>query len=113
MRPLAHVPCPRQVRYQAALRPDICWLIHFKPLSSLFQTCPSLLSLFLRPNCIKTVSKPLQLGLPVSTLLCCSLDCRLSFSRASRFICNFICEYFLKTLASPWRSSWVTHSSAT
>src|ERR1035441_8055784 len=22
MRPLAHVPCPRQVRYQAALRPD-------------------------------------------------------------------------------------------
>ena len=29
------------------------------------------------------------------------------------FICNFICEYFLKTLASPCRSNWVTHSSAT
>ena len=29
---------------------------------------------------------------------------RLSFPRASRFICNFIWEYFLKTCASPWRS---------
>jgi hypothetical protein len=25
---------------------------------------------------------------------------RFSFSRASRFICNFICEYFLKTCAT-------------
>jgi hypothetical protein len=23
---------PRQVRYQAALRPDVCWLPHFKTL---------------------------------------------------------------------------------
>src|ERR1700728_703900 len=38
---------------------------------------------------------------------------RLSFSRASRFIRNFIWEYFLKTCASLWRSSCVTHSSAT
>jgi hypothetical protein len=37
----------------------------------------------------------------------------LSFSKASRFICNFIWEYFLKTCASPWRSICVTHSSAT
>ena len=29
---------PRQVRYQAALRPDICWLIHSKILSSFLQT---------------------------------------------------------------------------
>ena len=56
-------------------------------------------SCFLRPNCIKTVSKPLQFGLPVSKLLACSLACRFSFCSASRFICNFICEYFLKTCA--------------
>ena len=42
-----------------------------------------------------------------------SLARRFSFSRASRFICNFIWEYFLKTCASPWRSICVTHSSAT
>src|SRR5262245_10544200 len=42
-----------------------------------------------------------------------SLARRLILSSASRFICNFICEYFLKTCASPWRSIWVTHSSAT
>ncbi len=29
---------------------------------------------------------------------------RSSFTKASRFICNFICEYFLKTCASPCRS---------
>ena len=34
-----------------------------------------------------------------------SLARRLSFSKASRFICNFICEYFLKTCASPWRTA--------
>jgi len=42
-----------------------------------------------------------------------SLARRLSFSKASRFICNFIWEYFLKTCASPWRSICVTHSSGT
>jgi hypothetical protein len=42
-----------------------------------------------------------------------SLARRFSFSKASRFIYNFIWEYFLKTCASPWRSIWVTHSSAT
>jgi Domain of unknown function (DUF5911) len=30
-----------------------------------------------------------------------SFACRLSFASASRFICNFICEYFLNTFASP------------
>jgi hypothetical protein len=34
-----------------------------------------------------------------------SLARRLSFSSASRFIRNFIWEYFLKTCASLWRSS--------
>jgi hypothetical protein len=28
------------------------------------------------------------------------LACRLIFSKASRFICSYICEYFLKTFAS-------------
>jgi len=42
-----------------------------------------------------------------------SFACRFNFCKASRFICSFICEYFLNTLASPCRSSWVTHSSAT
>jgi hypothetical protein len=41
-----------------------------------------------------------------------SFACRFSFASASRFICSFICEYFLNTFASPWRSN-VTHSSAT
>jgi hypothetical protein len=30
---------------------------------------------------------------------------RLSFTSASRFICNFICEYFLTTCASLRRSN--------
>lgn len=38
---------------------------------------------------------------------------RLIFSRASRFICSFICEYFLKMCESPCRSNWITHASAT
>src|SRR5580704_7039474 len=38
---------------------------------------------------------------------------RCIFSNASRFICSFICEYFLNTLASPCRRNCVTHSSAT
>ena len=42
-----------------------------------------------------------------------SLAARFSFSSASRFICSFICEYFLNTFASPCRRSCVTHSSAT
>ena len=66
-----------------------------------------------RPDRVKTVPKPHQLGLSVSKLRLLSFACRFSFCRASRFIWSFICEYFLKTLASPCRSNCVTHSSAT
>jgi len=38
---------------------------------------------------------------------------RSHFSKASRFICSFIWEYFLKTCESPCRNNCVTHSSAT
>ena len=65
------------------------------------------------PNRVKTVPKPHQLGLSVSKLRLLSFACRFSFCRASRFICSFICEYFLNTFASPCRSNCVTHSSAT
>ena len=47
--------------------------------------------------CVRTVSKP------PSPVLCCVktsdilLVQRLILSSASLFICNFICEYFLKT----------------
>ncbi len=37
-----------------------------------------------------------------------SLARRLIFSKASRFIWSFICEYFLKTFASPCRGNCVT-----
>src|SRR5439155_26095619 len=63
----------------------------------------------LSQNCLKTP----QFGLPVSILLASSLAWRFSFCNASRFICSFICEYFLNTFASVWRSNCVTHSSAT
>jgi len=46
-----------------------------------------------------------SMGLPPGAI---SFARRLSFSRASRFIRNFIWEYFLKTCASLWRSSCVT-----
>jgi hypothetical protein len=38
---------------------------------------------------------------------------RFSCARASRFISNFICEYFLNTSEFPCRSNGTTHSSAT
>src|SRR5215831_3955791 len=63
-------------------------------------------------NCAKTVPKPLHAVPPVPELPL-SFALRFSFARASRFICSFICEYFLKTFASPCRRSCVTHSSAT
>jgi hypothetical protein len=97
---------PRQVRYQAALRPDICWSIHSKPLPKFPPTSSLRPPAKLYQNCIKTP----QFGLPVSKRFSSSFACRFIFSRASRFICNFICEYFLNTFASPCRSSWVTRS---
>ena len=56
---------------------------------------------------------PAQFGLTVPKLGPVSFANRFNFARASRFICNFICEYFLNTFASPCRNNWVTHSSAT
>jgi hypothetical protein len=53
-----------------------------------------------------------QLGLSVSKPGRSSFAFRFSFSKASRFICSFIWEYFLNILASPCRNC-VTHSSAT
>jgi len=102
---------PRQVRYQAALRPDKTSRIDSNVLSN-FVSTPNH-DFWPRPceyraHCTLTVpirSPAFSAGI--------SLARRLSFSRASRFICNFICEYFLKTCASPWRSICVTHSSAT
>ena len=67
---------------------------------------------YFRSNCAKTVPKPLHAASPVPELPL-SFALRFSFARASRFICSFICEYFLKTFASPCRRSCVTHSSAT
>jgi hypothetical protein len=42
-----------------------------------------------------------------------SFAMRFIFSSASLCIRSFICEYFLKTFESLWRSSCVTYSSAT
>src|ERR1035438_8128872 len=110
MRPLAHVPCPRQVRYQAALRPDILCFLDFKPLSQ-FPIPSGLPKSPQKPSARgKTVTKPHQLTFSVTKPGRSSLAFRFSFCRASRFICNFICEYFLNTLASPCRSNCVTHS---
>ena len=96
---------PRQVRYQAALRPDNYCSLDSKPLSK-FPILPGLpKSGQNSPDRDKTVTKPHQLGLTVSKPGPSSLAFRFNFCRASRFICNFICEYFLNTLASPCRSS--------
>ena len=59
------------------------------------------------------MTKPHQLGLSVSNPGQPSFAFLFSFCSASLFICSFICEYFLNTFASPWRSNCVTHSSAT
>jgi hypothetical protein len=53
---------PRQVRYQAALRPDICCSFDFKPLPRV-KILPGMPKL---PDRCKTVTKPHQLGLSVS-----------------------------------------------
>jgi hypothetical protein len=104
---------PRQVRYQAALRPDICCFLDFKPLSRF--PIPSRLPKSTQKSSDrgKTVTKPHQLTFSVTKPGRSSLAFRFSFCSASRFICSFICEYFLNTFASPCRSNCVTHSSAT
>jgi hypothetical protein len=83
------------VRYQAALRPDMYSRIDSKALSNFttipiddFRPRPCTNRAFMS-HCTATV----HIRSPLSAAI--SLARRLSFSRASRFICNFICEYFL------------------
>ena len=96
---------PRQVRYQAALRPDsedprfYCGFLRFASSRAslswrkLSQNCPKTPIHCLR---IRAICHPACPRTPAD-----SFAARLSFCSASRFICNFSCEYFLKTLASP------------
>jgi hypothetical protein len=61
---------------------------------------PSLLlvpSLIFSSDCTKTVPVCGHWTMAVPDSSAISFAWRLSFSRASLFICNFICEYFLKT----------------
>ena len=51
---------PRQVRYQAALRPDICWFLHSKPLLNLPHIAATGALARVGPTVLKTVLKPLN-----------------------------------------------------
>jgi hypothetical protein len=55
-------------------------------------------------NCPKTVANPVRHPACPKTPAD-SFAVRCNFCSASRFICNFICEYFLNTFASPCRRS--------
>src|SRR5947207_1928039 len=108
---------PRQVRYQAALRPDSEDPRFYSGFSLIALSRASLFRRKLSQNCPRTPTDCPRIP-PIHHPACPktpadSLAARLSFCSASRFICNFICEYFLNTFASPWRRSCVTHSSAT
>src|SRR6267143_3183894 len=126
-------PCKRHHRSTLVFFP-LCFASRGSPVRS--RPRPPTLSLLARhlpnsflpqplsfaPNCARTVHEPgycsatVHIGAANRTSAATgviSLARRFSFSRASRFICNFIWEYFLKTCASLWRSIWVTHSSAT
>jgi len=84
-----------------------------KDLPFIFHSRPC----FQGPDCARTVHECgyciMTVHIGARLVGAISFARRLSFSKASRFICSFICEYFLKTCASPWRSICVTHSSAT
>jgi len=67
---------PRQVRYQAALRPDICGSLHPKTLLDSPRTAARTKTTQNRPNRVKPVPKPHQLGLSVSKLRLLSFACR-------------------------------------
>jgi hypothetical protein len=99
----------KQVRYQAALRPDNTCSFDSKPLPRVKILSGMSEKSQKRPDRDKTH----QLGLSVSKPDQPSFAFRFSFCSASLFIVSLICEYFLNTLASPCRSSCVTHSSAT
>jgi hypothetical protein len=96
---------PRQARYQAALRPDRETALFILKYFPTFLIRVVIFGLTV-PNTFTGI-----VAVPESSVI--SLAWRFIFSKASRFICNFICEYFLKTFASPCRRSCVTHSSAT
>ena len=83
--------------------------LHSKAFAPIPKSVPSLL----RHHCTKTVPKPPSTETDCAWLTSISLARRLSFSRASRFMANFIWEYFLNTSEFPCRRSWTTHSSAT
>jgi|SRR5580700_10816058 hypothetical protein len=105
---------PRQARYQAALRPDMKCTIDSKALSNFTATPIRRIGL----DCARMgyCNVTVHIGAAKKTSAAAGavlLACRLSLASASRFICDFICEYFLKTCAPLWRSIWVTHSSAT
>ena len=104
--PCAQGRCATRLRYAPTFA-ALLILKHFRIKHPTFITRSSPK---LSHNCTKT---PLYWTSTEPKPFRSSLACRLIFSKASRFICNFICEYFLKTFASPCRSIWVTHSSAT
>src|SRR4029077_9272513 len=81
--------------------------------SKAFAAVPKIKNSPFSRYCARTVSKPSTTGTFWHIVPPISLAWRLSFSKASLFICNFICEYFLKTWESPCRSICVTHSSTT
>src|SRR2546427_12131154 len=92
---------PRQVRYQAALRPDKTSRIDSNVLSN-FGSTPNH-DFWPRPceyraHCTLTVpirSPAFSAGI--------SLARRVSFPRAWRLICDFVCEHLFETSACPWR----------
>src|SRR6267378_5056913 len=99
----------KQVLSQLSYTPTNGNYLHSKAFSPIPKSVPSLF----HHHCTKTVPKPPSAGAACAAPRVISLARRLSFSRASRFMANFICEYFLKTSELPCRSSWTTHSSAT
>jgi hypothetical protein len=86
---------PRQARYQAALRPDIDFFIHSKALPTLLR----IHTIVFGPDCARTVHErgyctvTVHIGAAIRASAATdaiSLARRLSFTSASRFICNFI-----------------------
>ena len=88
----------KQVRYQAALRPDIYCSFDSKPLPRV-KILPGMpKEAQKRPDRGKTVTKPHQLGLSVSKPGQPSFAFRFSFCSASLFICQFHLRVLLEHL---------------
>jgi hypothetical protein len=86
---------PRQVRYQAALRPDICWSLHSKTPPDSPHTATRTKTTQNRPDRAKTASVgPLRVKTPAALI-------RLPVQRPQEH--PFSSEYFLNTLASSCR----------